>query len=88
MVNLKINNTPMSVKEGTTILNAAKQYNIKIPHSATIPNFTSTVSVASASLKSKAEKDWLLLVRRKSKKECILSQTRPESSTREKQLPN
>ena len=31
MINLKINNTPVTVEDGTTILNAAKQYNIKIP---------------------------------------------------------
>ena len=31
MINLKINNIPVSVKEGTTILDAAKQAGIKIP---------------------------------------------------------
>ncbi len=32
MVNLTINNKKISVKEGTTIFDAAKQYNINIPH--------------------------------------------------------
>ena len=31
MINLKINNIPVSVPEGTTILQAAKQVNIEIP---------------------------------------------------------
>jgi len=31
MINLKINNTPITVESGTTILDAAKLYNIKIP---------------------------------------------------------
>ncbi len=31
MINLKVNNIPVSVEEGTTILNAAKKVNIKIP---------------------------------------------------------
>jgi len=31
MINLKINNIPVSVEDGTTILNAAKKVNIKIP---------------------------------------------------------
>ena len=31
MVNLKINNTPVQVEEGTTILDAAKRLNFKIP---------------------------------------------------------
>ena len=31
MVNIKINNLPLQVEEGTTILDAAKQAGIKIP---------------------------------------------------------
>ena len=31
MINLKINGIPIQVEEGTTILNAAKKANIKIP---------------------------------------------------------
>ncbi|MDD3477250.1 MAG: NADH-dependent [FeFe] hydrogenase, group A6 [Candidatus Izemoplasmatales bacterium] len=38
MINLKINNIPVSVKEGTTILNAAKQNNIKIPTLCNYPD--------------------------------------------------
>ena len=31
LINLKINDIPISVEEGTTILEAAKKLNIKIP---------------------------------------------------------
>ncbi|MDR1256994.1 MAG: (2Fe-2S)-binding protein, partial [Spirochaetaceae bacterium] len=31
MVNIKINGTPVQVEDGTTIVNAAKKVNIKIP---------------------------------------------------------
>ena len=40
MVNLKINNTPVSVEEGTTILNAAKRLNFRIPTLCNHPDLT------------------------------------------------
>jgi predicted molibdopterin-dependent oxidoreductase YjgC len=51
LVNLNINNTPVSVEEGTTILEAAKKINFKIPHSATIPTLMLPVTAAFAWLK-------------------------------------
>ncbi|MDP4240375.1 MAG: [Fe-Fe] hydrogenase large subunit C-terminal domain-containing protein, partial [Bacteroidota bacterium] len=40
MVNLKINNMPVSVEEGTTILEAARQLNFKIPTLCNHPDLT------------------------------------------------
>ena len=40
MVNLKINNTPIPVEEGTTILEAAKQLNFRIPTLCNHPDLT------------------------------------------------
>jgi NADP-reducing hydrogenase subunit HndD len=40
MVNLKINNTPVSVEEGTTILDAAKRLNFRIPTLCNHPDLT------------------------------------------------
>lgn len=40
MVNLKINNTPVSVEEGTTVLDAAKRLNFRIPTLCNHPDLT------------------------------------------------
>lgn len=40
MVNLKVNNTPVSVEEGTTILDAAKRLNFRIPTLCNHPDLT------------------------------------------------
>lgn len=40
LINLKINDIPISVEEGTTILDAAKKLNIKIPTLCTHPDLT------------------------------------------------
>ncbi|MGD9909390.1 MAG: 2Fe-2S iron-sulfur cluster-binding protein, partial [Candidatus Izemoplasmatales bacterium] len=38
MINLKINNIPIEVENGTTILDAAKKHNIKIPTLCNYPD--------------------------------------------------
>lgn len=40
LVNLKINNTPVSVEEGTTIIDAAKKLNLRIPSLCNHPDLT------------------------------------------------